>query len=734
MPKNHHHDPAQEAESQQFFQQVIDDPEVLRDLYTIVTKGLLNKRPGLSLEQKSSVRRLVNFWTHLGSGDPRLVLLAQAGRPREWHSHCFVLRVNRYGQEGDFEGDEVLDFLVDLVLPDPERIEDLCALIIEAAPSAMEQALESAELREEAIFALKARVERVQGGADPESPEEQEIGKQIDGWSKGSKETHSEWLRMRRFLEEMIDELKLRLPVLGIPLSGIVVSATGAGVGDTPDGIPQHVIDAGAEVRRMNEEEHVLDDLRDEEGALLLQLQEVVRLHNRTVAQERVAAEKAERRAQKRAERERRRIAAEEAAARVVLPKRCRDPKVDHVAGARKAVDRATEADRPGALVHLRQVAIDAGDTVAAGWAKAELRKLRIVVDDKPEEEDIPMTAVQAHAVEAVDAQLSLIRWLRNPDAQKMAPTMDGQEAAVAALGISESLNRASTYVVTNDMKAVLFKAAQDYTPSQLGRNELQALHQWDLPSPYGFIYFGASGLWVPGGTEMGSALLNMRLMGIGDNVINIRAMSWYQSHSAPAGIVVSVFIDRDSLNRYLKANNRMNRCTNPLQWFDGMFWDFDKPWFPVPDREEETLEIAQLEHPMTMDEVHRAACDPGMTLYRQILWTFFHLVAERIAVQHHEGLPRAARRRTERAGMAPPEPGTITVIKLRREYQPANYEPGYEPEEAWYSHRFLVSGHWRNQWYPSIQIHQAKYIMGFVKGPEDAPLIIKDKVWSLER
>jgi hypothetical protein len=58
------------------------------------------------------------------------------------------------------------------------------------------------------------------------------------------------------------------------------------------------------------------------------------------------------------------------------------------------------------------------------------------------------------------------------------------------------------------------------------------------------------------------------------------------------------------------------------------------------------------------------------------------------------------------------------------------------EPEsEANYSHRFIVSGHWRNQWYASGQVHRQIWISPYVKGPEDQPLVVRPRrVFSLVR
>lgn len=80
-------------------------------------------------------------------------------------------------------------------------------------------------------------------------------------------------------------------------------------------------------------------------------------------------------------------------------------------------------------------------------------------------------------------------------------------------------------------------------------------------------------------------------------------------------------------------------------------------------------------------------------------------------------------RREERRAGR--PDP-TVTVIELRR----AKGEPSGDPSGREYHHRWMVSGHWRNQPYgPGRSQHRPVWINPYVKGPEDAPLLVTEKV-----
>lgn len=75
----------------------------------------------------------------------------------------------------------------------------------------------------------------------------------------------------------------------------------------------------------------------------------------------------------------------------------------------------------------------------------------------------------------------------------------------------------------------------------------------------------------------------------------------------------------------------------------------------------------------------------------------------------------RPARRAARRAGF---EERHVTVVRLRRRRTDVEPLGG----NANYSCRFMVSGHWRNQWCPSLGRHRQTWIAPYVKGPDDKP------------
>lgn len=117
----------------------------------------------------------------------------------------------------------------------------------------------------------------------------------------------------------------------------------------------------------------------------------------------------------------------------------------------------------------------------------------------------------------------------------------------------------------------------------------------------------------------------------------------------------------------------------------------------------------------------------PGTNIrrYAHALWL---LLNQTVVTQVDEPLDRPARRRAGRRGIPP----KVVTIKLRRSTS-TNRREG-ESNVEW-SHRWIVRGHWRWQAYgPGRKERRRIWIAPFVKGPEDAPLFVTDKVYDLSR
>lgn len=120
-----------------------------------------------------------------------------------------------------------------------------------------------------------------------------------------------------------------------------------------------------------------------------------------------------------------------------------------------------------------------------------------------------------------------------------------------------------------------------------------------------------------------------------------------------------------------------------------------------------------------------------GLAQQRKLVLAVNLIAAQYIASVGQSRGPRQQRRRAERMGLVP-EYGDITYVTLRRIRQ--HQGKAGEGEEAGYSHRFVVRGFWRHQWYPSRGEHHLIWIDPYIKGRDDLPLVIKDRVFKLVR
>ena len=107
-------------------------------------------------------------------------------------------------------------------------------------------------------------------------------------------------------------------------------------------------------------------------------------------------------------------------------------------------------------------------------------------------------------------------------------------------------------------------------------------------------------------------------------------------------------------------------------------------------------------------------------------MWSLMAEPYVEVAAGHPE---RAALRRAQRAQVPASE---LRVVTLRRPERHSHHDDA--SHEVEWSHRWVVTGHWRRQWYPSLDEHRLRYILPYVKGPDDKPIVVKDTVFALRR
>jgi hypothetical protein len=121
---------------------------------------------------------------------------------------------------------------------------------------------------------------------------------------------------------------------------------------------------------------------------------------------------------------------------------------------------------------------------------------------------------------------------------------------------------------------------------------------------------------------------------------------------------------------------------------------------------------------------------DPYPNLSRAMA-ALFLLMQQRITSTHSVPAERAERRREARK--TEKDVPEVKIVHLRRTIAEALPQRSDGGGVDW-SHRWLVSGHWRNQWFPSSQEHGWRYINPYVKGPEDKPFVSKEILVSVDR
>lgn len=116
-----------------------------------------------------------------------------------------------------------------------------------------------------------------------------------------------------------------------------------------------------------------------------------------------------------------------------------------------------------------------------------------------------------------------------------------------------------------------------------------------------------------------------------------------------------------------------------------------------------------------------------GGGLFLSALKTVWMLMGQTLASVELAHYQRSDYRRIARAGGSV---SPVRIISLRRQAG----ERGNSETDREYVHRWIVRGHWRRQWYPARAVHRPVWIAPHIKGPEGAPLLGGEKVYSLQR
>lgn len=265
------------------------------------------------------------------------------------------------------------------------------------------------------------------------------------------------------------------------------------------------------------------------------------------------------------------------------------------------------------------------------------------------------------------------------------------RQAAVLAEHETRRLDLSELYYVHEDMTELARAAARSMPEF--------SIHEEDLPSPAGFVVFETpvdvysedrgevqivaaswgpcwnsevKSLWVTWYTDAELVMEQARLQGLGLPRLDTR-----------------LFIHTESL---LSLEGTTAICV-----------DHDGTEVPFDDR------------------------DPhSQASWLATLKTVWLLMGQTVGSVSDARFDRASARRLARSGIATTR---VRVITLRRA---AGEGSGLSDRE--FHHRWVVRGHWRQQWLPSRSVHRPTWIAPHVKGPDGAPLLGGEKVYALKR
>jgi hypothetical protein len=286
---------------------------------------------------------------------------------------------------------------------------------------------------------------------------------------------------------------------------------------------------------------------------------------------------------------------------------------------------------------------------------------------------------------QALDWQADALRFINSPRGEQLCraqmKTAEGDYAR-AGLGLppldvdkygqclSDSLTYGEPYYWSPEMCELLGKTSTDM-PDWTFRADV-------LPSTEGCFYFSrplALDAWEKRDSDLVAISWCRVRRKPGDSISGVLLAFWTQMSLRPAGVPVTMFA-----------------------------WDFGNAMSTVVGMAAENIPIANKQRFMGKVRAFATACA---------------FIQQRILITKQERPERHTRRRV--ADLWEHEP-LIRVVRLRRESanDAANHT---ELQPIEWSCRWIVSGFWRQQYYPSTDEHRPIYILPFIKGPADKPL-----------
>ena len=264
------------------------------------------------------------------------------------------------------------------------------------------------------------------------------------------------------------------------------------------------------------------------------------------------------------------------------------------------------------------------------------------------------------------------------------------------------AMEHGDLYWISGNMMA-LIEAATPRMPDQVFRRD-------DLPSEVGFAVFARPFVYHD----------------LRGKAMPVSAMSWrpvVDPSNDRSGVVVAHYNELGSLEWQKEITNPERFPSLLLSHVE--IYIYGEAIIPIgfphemPDHANESKEVQD-------------ALRECVRLQRKVPMAIWTLMGQPLAVVEKRRPERATRRRLEKDS-SPLAVSTIRVVDLRRIVEKKEGGDGGTVEVEW-THQWIVSGHWRNQWVPSKATHRVVWINAYLKGPPDKPIVIKKTVHRLVR
>jgi hypothetical protein len=316
---------------------------------------------------------------------------------------------------------------------------------------------------------------------------------------------------------------------------------------------------------------------------------------------------------------------------------------------------------------------------------------------------------------QALECQMDLVRaWTGGRGLHKFV------DSKIEALRLAHDLQLADPYFVSKEIGQLVEHAARSFPDNVSLTADL-------LMSHFGWLYFSESikchnlrikaFSWSP---------IRQRLPG--HQLEGIELVPYVDDKIYPHPLKYSPLLFRLTVNNFIEAEKGIDHQRN------------------LTEKERQLSKLAEIVTSLTSEErikfdqeindIKQKINDPDNIIAEvdriRIFLCLLSFMNQKLVVAQGQSASEQVKRRYRREHGQQHNPPAIKVIVLRRKEHAARLES--EENKINWSYRWLVSGHWRQQWYSSIQAHKALWIHPYAKGPEDKPLKQPVKLFAVVR